>query len=591
MNKITFNWLTGALFMLAAATTISSCSDDHFTVDSGVSGRQTLWESIVTNDNLSEYADILSRVHYSKSKGNTTPESYARLFSNDQKFTVWAPQNGTFQYEYWKSLLDDGTMESAYKVETELIRNNMTRFNHLVSGNSAQKLKLFSGKSVVFDCANAMIKNQHITQPNIGAKNGTLHITDGAIEYQPNLYEYLAIAADIDTLNTYIKGFEEIVFDEDQSTQGPIIDGNVTYVDSITYISNEFLNNYMNAYLNEEDSSYAVIMPTNEAWKKAYKRIATYFNYQKEYTQDIVSLDGEVGDLSTTKRTTRFSEQEIDSMVRTFTSSSIAANLAFNTNAQFGHTVDEYAQPGACDSLRNTVYAVFKDPISATLFDGASPVEVSNGYAFIVQNYNIPDTLTFLSKRDYRAENMLIKYDATKSEKPLSDECVYYGYTDAEGKYHQLDSVLTISTLHVIPKGNSQPNVTFRLPNTYSCKYDIYVVTAYNKNAGYPYQFRAALTYHNNNSTARSTNLTVPAGVLGSGNKFETHPLVDETGVHFRDSVLVAQDFDLPVCYFNMSSDAYITLQITGVAAARSEYTNDMYIEKIVLVPKMRDDE
>ena len=107
--KRKFNrWLKGAFISSVVIAGLTSCADDHFDINPSVSGRNTLWENISSNEDLSEFADILQRVKYSKSEGITTVETYADLFSNNQTFTVWAPKNGSFDYEKYDALLETG---------------------------------------------------------------------------------------------------------------------------------------------------------------------------------------------------------------------------------------------------------------------------------------------------------------------------------------------------------------------------------------------------------------------------------------------------------------------------------------------------
>ncbi|MBQ2182279.1 MAG: hypothetical protein II400_08550, partial [Bacteroidaceae bacterium] len=288
------------LLLLLAAM---SCTDDHFTVDPEVAGRSTIWETIQTTSNLSQFADILKSVQYSKTRGTTTRQTYADLLNHDQTFTVWAPADGTFDYEACKKLIASGS-EGAYKVETELIRNCMARYTHLLSGDKVEEIKLFNDKSAIFNCASQMLKNQKIRTSNIGTSNGVVHIIDGAPEYLPNVYEFIESQAGLDSLWLFLKNYEELEFNENQSTKGPIVNGDITWADSVTNLTNRYFN-VIGAYLNREDSSYAMVMPNNDAWTVGYNKIKGYYVYQPEYQQTIVSVD-ETGKETTETKTTSY---------------------------------------------------------------------------------------------------------------------------------------------------------------------------------------------------------------------------------------------------------------------------------------------
>ena len=288
MNTQLYKWLTGSAMAASLMVGFTACSDDHFDITSEAAGKQTIWQNIQANSSqLSEYADILQSVYYSPTEGKTTPETYANLLDGDQTFTVWAPVNGSFRYSYYKGLLQTGVRDSIYKVEKELIRNNMTRYSHVVNGSDSVKLDLFNSKAAWLNNEAQTIKGVTISTPNIGAKNGVLHITKAPMAYQPNLYEYLASRQDLDSINAFIKSFQTIEFNEAASTQGPTIDGEITWVDSITYVANDYTSLFMEAFLEREDSNYVMILPTNETWKNTLERTKKYFKFKASYKQDI----------------------------------------------------------------------------------------------------------------------------------------------------------------------------------------------------------------------------------------------------------------------------------------------------------------
>ena len=65
-------------------------------------------------------------------------------------------------------------------------------------------------------------------------------------------------------------------------------------------------------------------------------------------------------------------------------------------------------------------------------------------------------------------------------------------------------------------------------------------------------------------------------------------PYVDENGEYrLVDSVLVAKDFEFPVCYKGLT-DAYATLTIKGYfkSTEKNKYSREIHIDKIVLKAK-----
>ena len=63
MNKKHIKYLQGAIMGAACVAALASCADDHFDINPDVAGRTTLWENIKSNENLSQFASILNRVH------------------------------------------------------------------------------------------------------------------------------------------------------------------------------------------------------------------------------------------------------------------------------------------------------------------------------------------------------------------------------------------------------------------------------------------------------------------------------------------------------------------------------------------------
>ncbi len=593
MNKKYIKWFGGTLMGTAFMAGLTSCSDDHFNINPDVAGRSSLWENIESNEDLSEFADILKRVYYSKSEGSVTPQTYADLLNHDQTFTVWAPKNGTFDYNYYDNLLKKGTVESAYTVEKELIRNNLTRYTFILSGTDSVNIELFNSKTAMFNCAKGTIKNSNILQSNIGANNGILHIVDGPISYQTNLYEYISTIPELDSLNAFVKKYEIMDFNEGASTQGPTVDGQITWVDSVTFVNNEYLNS-IRAYINKEDSCYAMIMPTNEAWKQAIEMSKSYYKFRDSYTQSVVTENPD-GTESTVSKTTSFTPEELDSITEWYMKRAVTQNLVFNANYQYGYTYKDFAVPGACDSLSSTIQqssltnTAYYAPDCADIFDGAEPVTLSNGYAYIVDNFNFKPNLSWAYDRIIPAGTSNIEtyskctlvgdtYDWSVSMKNEFGETVL----DTTASYEIMKTVQLSSS--------SLPEVTFKIPNTLSCKYDIYVLMAYNTEADKPAKFRAQLSYHTESKpTVTTTTLSVPAGGHGSGTSFENvPPHFDENGNYqIMDSVLLARDFELPVAYMGLD-DAYVTLKLVSYVSSKetSKYTREMWIDKIIFKAK-----
>ncbi len=593
MNKKYIKWFKGALLCTAVMAGAAACTDDHFDIDPTVAGRQTLWENISGNGELSEFASILERVKFSKSEGIPSDETYAAMLNSDQTFTVWAPKNGTFDYEKYDALLKTQVAEDAYTVEKELIRNCMTRFSHVMTGDKSVRLEMFNGKTALFDASTATIKGQTIVKPNVGASNGILHIIDGAVEYQPNLYEFMATRDDLDSLNSFISSFHEVKFNEELSTQGPVVNGVITWVDSVYSTSNIYLNGFMRAYLTREDSSYAMVMPNNNAWTEALAKTKSYYNYKLTYKQDVTTVTPEGKDTVISGVETVFEQAELDSIVNHYSKNAIAQNLAFNANSQWGKSFDDFAVPGRCDSLESTSGIVFDKPFCSQLFEGAEMVETSNGYAYIVNKFNY-------RAEDTWASEMIIEAEYMRNLESIDSRTIGSSttYTLAAKDFVpglQSDTTVRYGCYLVSPKSTSaNPSATFILRDLLSCKYDIYLLVAYNDKYAKQNKFTVTLAYDTEEKRVNNEGLKNP-DVTNSkfyDTKYFTNRMpsvsADSTEVYnVVDSVLVAQDFNFPVCYEGLEN-AYVTMEVKSNVASREtkDYTREMRIDKIILKAK-----
>lgn len=562
--------------------TIASCQDDHFDTNPDVNARLTIWQQIKKNDKLSEFAYILENTRYSKSENSQTNTTYAELLDHDQIFTVWAPVNGSFDFNLYKALLASGNRESAYRVEKELIRNNMARFSFVLNGSWDEKeINLFNDKTADFVFADNTIGGVKVTTANIGCTNGTLHITEAAVPFRANLYELIGTLEDCDSIYRFIKGYEKFDFDQNASTQGPTVLGNITWVDSVTHLSNEYFWS-MGAYLNREDSLYAMIVPNNTAWRSVIDKTRTYYNFMPEYTQTVTTVDAD-GNESTEKITTTFTQAELDSMLNLYSKSAICNNLVFNARYQF-KKFNPFL-PWDCDSLQSTSGNKFKVPYVEPLFAGVSDYHsASNGYAYVVDQFNYRPQDTWAKEKQIEAE-----YGSAVES---YSHCTPTSYT---GTFERNDSIIKYSVVRTVQSSSSvNPDITFKIMNTLSCKYDIYLIMAWNKNAEKPALFKALLNYHDGKKAMSKSEVLAPEQSdtlhYGGKNLFTNRPPVtDSLGniIQVTDTIPLAKDFEFPVSYYGMNN-AYVTLKITSTITSKqaSLYAREMWIDKIVFVAK-----
>ena len=619
-------WITATLTAAALLTAASGCKDDHFDISPDVLGEKTIWQNIQDNSQLTQYADILKNVYYSQTEEKTTSETYADLLNNDQTFTVWAPADGKFDYDYYKQLLTSGNRDSIYKVEKELIRNNMTRYAHILNGQDSVKLDLYNEKAAWLNYDKATFKGQKISTPNIPASNGVLHIMDGIAAYQPNIYEYMASRSDLDSINTFIKSYQKTEFDENASTQGPTVNGQVTWVDSITFISNDYTSYYIGAYLNREDSNYVMILPTNTAWDNTLAKTQQYYKFKQTYNQTIYTQTEQGNDTSYVSTTT-FTPEELDSLTNLYSKNAICQDLVFNANWQYERTpissIDDIrALDTRGDSLRSTSGTKFKHTGTlnetnknftveadnfADMFGNSDPIEVSNGQVYVVDQWNLPTTV-FAPVIDRSATTIFENADNNCIDSDIQWTYINLSFIeeDQDGNQQvvQVDSTYKYSYLQMGAKtATSNPGAYFKLRNVLSCKYDIFAVIGYNMSDNKRNKFRAYLYY--DTPTGRITKdseatlknpeadaIDAKGASLKGTNYFVNHLPYGNykngvPNVELTDTICLARDFEFPISYNGMT-DAYPTLYLkSNFASTEKElYSRNIWVNAIILKPK-----
>lgn len=468
--------------MLAA----TSCTDyiDYNTVPEAIdpAADKTLWENISANDNLSDFASVLQRVGYDKVLN--TPGAY----------TVWAPINGSFD-------MDSLNQVSDAKVEKEFLRNVIASYTHRENNLNDTIVYMLNGKLLKFSNKNTpalSFDGQSILPNSINpavfnypSVNGLLYNVAVPAAFRYNGYEYISEAADIaNSMATYVKKYETIILDEASSIKGDIIDGVQHYDDSVVIVTNTLIEENLRSQINNEDSTYTVLIPTDEAWEEAYKRISSYYKYiPKIAYQDLQSpavgtnkgttgtiMKADLGKVETTLSSapagSEFSTAEsywTDSITKRW----ITNNLIFSeTNGKYNSKLTTGMSFAENDTLYSTTRNYLTNP---TLLDEATieRIKLSNGHARIINR--LPFTPEDTYAPVIRTSNVGRIVTATGS-----------GYTYERIHKVNLDPkvcvleegypYLTYVKADIPSASNFAAELDFYLNNVLSTTYDIYAV-------------------------------------------------------------------------------------------------------------------
>ena len=385
-----------------------SCTDylDYNTVPEATdpTADKTLWENISENEKLTDFAAVLKRLGYDE------------VLNASHTYTVWAPQNGSFSVEELNQM--DST-----KVERQFLKNAIADYAHreadindtvvyMLNGklvkfsNKNTDMLAFDGKDILPNAANPAVFNYPST-------NGLLYITSAPATFRYNGYEYLRESEDMPSMmGAYVENYESRELDEINSVKGAIIDGVQHYDDSVIIVSNILTDRMLRAQLDNEDSLYTVLIPTDEAWDRAYGKIISYYNYVEKIPYQDLSSD-QVGltpgaswnskmkklinlmDASLGKKEVVLTAAPVGAEISetgAYWSDSIAKRLLtnnfvfseksgrFNTKFQTGQSFKE------SDSVYSTTGNWLSNP---TVLDELTEevVELSNGHARIIQDF------------------------------------------------------------------------------------------------------------------------------------------------------------------------------------------------------------
>lgn len=549
MNKIEYNirkrslsraikWLGVSFFTLYAPFFVS-CSEwnDHYEGNGLEQVDQTLWQQLKGNSQLSDFCQVLQETKVFRMH-KKTPVSYADLLNSGQSFTVVAPVNGTFNKDSLLQLVQTAQGDSV--VERYFVHNHLSRSLNS-TGVDAKTMLLLNKKHVTME--EGSIEGVNLTNSNIRAKNGILHVATRPLPYQRSLYETLSDIPELSSIGKVLRQYEEDYFDANSSVSSGIIEGVPVYVDSVVIERNRMLQQI--GLINAEDSTYWMVAPTTESWQKAWDEAKKYFKYdQKVLKRDSIEqhwttralLDDAIFNI-TDQRTL------VDSLV----SVQYLANRTSSTNGK-------------------PVYHVFQKPFEyGGILYGTERIECSNGVLFKSQEWPFTPEQTYLRELWSEAEQTFLITNEL--------ECSYNTRRIAA------DSISEGGYLQIVPsRATSNWELTFRVNNTLSGKYDICAVIL-PKNVvdktivdTKPCKFKSVINYVDTMGVEKTFNC--------NNTQFQNDP-------ERVDTIVLAEAFEFPACNYNQNDiKVSVKIQCSILARETSRYSREMYLDCIYLRPR-----
>lgn len=430
----------------AVVAAIPACTDDHFDVrdnagEEGANATQTIWEQIAAMPQLSKFATLVEKTPYFKdethkiSKADGTPYTFKDVLNGTQILTVFAPTNDAISESEYQELLGKCDTDP-YDVYLRIVGNHITKNRYTATGTGDEKLVMVNGKKAYFSRDRKVVSGTQLssatssqliplTTANIPAVNGTLHVIDQQLPFHYNIYQYIKQHAEkFDSLRTWLLSQDTIYFVPSMSVEnGSDENGNPVYVDSF-YTRSNTLYSYrrgstngvewlmdikgFNGNIEQEDSVWAMILPTDDAWRDAWTTYSKYYNYASKYPNKYEQD-------SNSESTEEFVVNP-DSIRNVALKMDLASMLLFNVRQQLRTpqhpsywNAEEFNQTPMFkifNTRRDTFtiakqITVMKDTIPTTkwvvdsmadvkalLTDNASPITVSNGLVYPVNNWN-----------------------------------------------------------------------------------------------------------------------------------------------------------------------------------------------------------
>lgn len=565
-----------------------SCTEDwndHYA--SSVMGEGTLWGTISQDPAISNFSTLLQAVGYDAN------------LNSSQMFTVFAPTNDNFTEADCKALIEQYNAEKAQgkkdeknTVIKEFVQNHIALYNYTVSGAMPDKeISMMNGKRLSFTNesfdGHAFIDGKY----NILAGNGVLYLVDDKATYVPNIYEYITKDADLSQVRDFIYRYHEDEFSPNESVPGEIVDGKTQYLDSVTHIKNEMwmdMSNtmdtkdrvWLNAQLNDEDSIYYSVLPTNSVWDELVARNEKYFNYDKQ----VANRDSF---MYVFPRFFALAGTQFSTTVNPDLDLALEADSVVSTNAW------AYRSRKNMYGTYDAKYFVYSKPQN-NIFKNVEPVECSNGLVLKATKWDVDPRSTIVQDILMEAEgkntvDSLEGWPLTAkpiwTPRKVTTDNPFYGKVSNDEFYE------------LTPRASVAPAVLLDFTNVLSnVKYDMYVVTApataYDTLAvdTKPTKFVATVKYHKETGAEVEQEISNKVtGIMVEAGDFDYDEyafVTDPTKVH----QIKIGTFIFPTASYGTDKPQVkilLDVDVTNREVTQGKFTKTLYLDCIKLVPRL----
>lgn len=586
------------LSIAIAVGALTSCTDtwdDHYSV--ATNGEGTIWQAIGNDKSLSNFKAILEATGYDK------------LLNSSQVFTVFAPTNDQLTEDDVQKYIEQYNAEKAKGIKDEknsvikeFVKNHISLYNYSVSNEMPDgSINMMNGKRIAFT-NNSFAGNQFLAKNNL-TSNGILFKIGDKAKYVPSVYEQLSKDPSISDVWDYLSEYSLEEFKPDLSVPGEIIDGKTHYLDSVTVTSNEILEDWFDAKIDNEDSTYWMVVPTNDVWKAKLEENKQYFIYDKKVSQTerdsfqyhFPRYNIIVGGIFSKTSNQKIFQNE----------TALATDSAMSTNAV------PYIYRRSMYGSYDKKYYQYDDPYGAFgVFTGTKNTDCSNGRVMKAEKWNIPNSSTFLREIVMEGESSrtLDSLNVKSDENKAGDTNPARNINVATNNPFY-NKVSGHGFLELSPSGTSNfSKALFDVRGVLSnVPYDVYIVTAPAEAEDtlateiqcLPTVFRCAIQCHDAEGNAYYTNTKGEMKLPVYTNNDETKPTTNYTNTAVAidriattpgvvDSIFIGT-YTFPTCSYNLSEaqvKIVIDSRVSSTQFNSKQYNRTLRIDCIIFRPR-----
>ena len=258
-------------------TGIYGCTEyweDHYNVYPETVNKN-LWDALSEEQGITEFVKILKNFQYDT------------LLLADDTYTIFVPTNNALASFLSGKQID--TMQIKYLIVPNFVQSEDIGAKRIVQ-TLGKKFALIekSGGTLKFD--GILLEKESPLY-----RNGKYFIMEEVAEPKPSLYEFFVSSNPV--LSAYINSLDSLILDTEKSKPIGFDENGNTVYDSVSYIYNEFEENYFPVRTENRSSSATIVFPNEEKYQAALTEMALkmqipgysdYSHIPKEWQQRVL---------------------------------------------------------------------------------------------------------------------------------------------------------------------------------------------------------------------------------------------------------------------------------------------------------------